>query len=414
MAHGDERADEMKAITIRDVRVILTAPAGIDLAVVKVETDEPEFYGLGCATFTQRYEAVATTVREYLKPLLVGKSVDDIEDTWHLMMNSGYWRNGPVLNNAISGVDEALWDIKGKRAGMPVYELWGGRCRPAATLYTHAEGSTPDEVEEHVRALMADGYRYIRCQLGIYGGHMGGAQQQLITPKAALQGAYYDPGQYARVTLGLFECLRNRLGFDVELIHDVHERLTPAEAIRFACDMEPYRLFFLEDPLAPEDSAWLNNLRIHTHTPIAMGELFNNPAEWKGLIQERLIDYLRVHVSQIGGVSPARKLAALCEAYGVRTAWHGPGDLSPVGAAAQLHLDVACHNFGIQEAVAFTEAEREVFPGTPTIENGFMYTNDKPGFGIDVDERRAALYPCRRRGHEWLQARRPDGTLVRP
>lgn len=404
----------MSWITIRDVRALATAPAGIDLVVVKVETSEPGLYGLGCATFTQRYEAVATTVREYLQPLLIGRRVDDIEDMWHLMMNSGYWRNGPVLNNAVSGVDEALWDIKGKRAGMPVYELWGGLCRPAATLYTHAEGATPEAVEEHARALMADGYRYIRCQLGIYGGHMGGAQQQLKTPKTALDGAYYDPGQYTRATLSMFERLRGRLGCEVELIHDVHERLTPAESVRFACDLEPYRLFFLEDPLAPEDSAWLANLRTHTHTPLAMGELFTNPAEWMGLIQGRWIDYLRVHVSQIGGVSPARKLAALCEAYGVRTAWHGPGDLSPVGAAAQLHLDVSCHNFGIQETARFTDAEREVFPGTPLIENGYMYPNDKPGFGIDIDERAAERYPCHRREHQWLQARKPDGSTARP
>ncbi len=404
----------MAAITIRDVRVILTAPAGIDLAVVKVETSEPELYGLGCATFTQRVSAVATVVREYLKPLLTGRRIDDIEDTWHLMMHSAYWRNGPVLNNAISGVDEALWDLKGKRAGMPVYDLWGGRCRNAATLYTHADGATSEAVEEQVRALMAQGYRYVRCQLGVYGGHMGGAKQQLVSPRGALPGAYYDPAQYTRATLGMLAHLRSRLGDEVELIHDVHERLAPADAIRFACDVEPMRLFFLEDPLAPEDSAWLAHLRTHAHTPIALGELFNNPAEWMGLVEARLIDFMRVHVSQIGGVTPARKLAALCEAYGIRTAWHGPGDLSPVGAAAQLHLDLACHNFGIQETAAFTEAEREVFPGTPTIEDGYMYPNERTGFGVDIDERCAARYPCRWREHAWLQARRPDGTAARP
>ena len=404
----------MAAVTIRDVRVILTAPAGIDLAVVKVETSEPGLHGLGCATFTQRYEAVATVVREYLKPLLIGRRVDDIEDMWHLMVNSGYWRNGPVLNNAVSGVDEALWDIKGKRANMPVFDLWGGRCRNAATLYTHAEGKTPEEVEDNARALLSLGFQHVRCQLGIYGGHMGGARQLVRTPENSLPGAYYDPAQYTRATLRMFERLRERLGADVELIHDVHERLSPAETIRFAHDLEPFRLFFLEDPLAPEDAMWLNNLRVQTHTPIAMGELFNNPAEWREPVQNRLIDYIRVHVSQIGGVSPARKLASLCEAYGVRTAWHGPGDLSPVGAAAQLHLDVSCHNFGIQEMIRFTEAEREVFPGTPLLENGYLYPNEQPGFGIDIDERLAAHYPCHRRGHEWLQARRPDGSIARP
>ncbi len=404
----------MSNVIIRDIRVILTAPAGVDLVVVKVETSEPGLYGLGCATFTQRYTAVATAVQDYLRPLLIGRCVNNIEDIWQLSMSSSYWRNSAVLNNAISGVDEALWDIKGKMANMPVYELLGGRCRNGAAVYRHADGATPEAVEENVRKYMAEGYRYIRCQLGTYGGQMNERKQEIVSPDGAPRGAYYDPKQYMRDVIGMFEHLRSKLGDKIEFIHDVHERLSPADTVRFAKDLEPYRLFFLEDSLAPEHLEWLENIRMHSALPIAIGELFNHPLEWKEIVSRRLIDFIRVHISQIGGLSPARKLANFCEAYAVRTAWHGPNDLSPVGAAAQLHLDVSAHNFGIQEAAGFSEAEQEVFSGCPVIRDGYMYPNEAPGFGVDIDEAKAAKYPCEQREHFWLHARLPDGTAVRP
>ena len=322
----------MSAITIRKIKTILTAPRGIDLVVVKVETSEPGLYGLGCATFTQRYLAVASAVEEYLKPLLEGRCVDDIEDIWQSAMGSSYWRNGPVLNNAISGVDEALWDIKGKLANMPVYELFGGKCREAAAVYRHTDGSSPEEVEENVLRYLEEGYRYLRCQMGTYGGQMGkGSRQLIVSPENSKPGAYFDPAQYCESTVRLFAHLREKVGYGVELLHDVHERLTPIQALNLAKQLEPYRLFFLEDALPPEQVEWFERFRSQTAVPLAMGELFNNPLEWKDLISRRLIDYIRVHLSQIGGLTPARKLAALCEAFGVRTAWHGPGDLSPVG-----------------------------------------------------------------------------------
>ncbi|NPV81109.1 MAG: D-galactonate dehydratase family protein [Firmicutes bacterium] len=400
----------MGNLTITDVRAILTAPAGIALVVVKVETSEPGLYGLGCATFTQRPLAVRSVVEDYVKPFLVGKDPHRIEDIWQSLMVSAYWRNGPVLNNAVSGADIALWDIKGKIAGMPLYQLFGGKCREGAAVYRHADGRDVNEVEDNVRAYMEQGYRYIRCQMGGY----GGPAHKLFRPENSPPGAYFDPDAYARSVPVLFEHLREKIGFDVELLHDVHERIAPIEAVRLAKALEPYRLFFLEDPLPPEQVDWFRMIRQQSATPIAMGELFNNPNEWTSLIANRLIDFIRIHISQIGGLTPARKLAAFCEQFGIRTAWHGPGDVSPVGHAANVHLDVSCPNFGIQEWSGFNDETLEVFPGCPEIRDGYVYPNDKPGLGIDIDEAKAARYPCSNELPEWTLARLPDGTSVRP
>ena len=400
----------MTQITIRDISVILTAPAGSRLVLVKVDTSEPGLRGLGCATFTQRPLAVKTAAEEYLRPLLLGKDPDRIEDIWQTSYQNSYWRNGPVLNNALSGVDMALWDIKGKRAGLPVYQLLGGKCREAAALYRHADGRDPQEVEDRVRGFIAQGYQYVRAQMGGYGGR----SSLPPSPEGALPGAYYDPRGYCLSVERLFDHLRTQLGFEVQLLHDVHERLAPIDAVGLAKALEPHKLFFLEDPLAPEDLEWLTMLRAQTATPIAMGELFNHPREWTPLIANRLIDFMRMHVSQMGGITPARKVAALGELFGVRTAWHGPGDLSPVGHAANLHLDLACWNFGVQEFPGFSDVEREVFPGCPEVRGGYLYPSDRPGLGVDIVEKEAAKHPCFEGPDDWTLARRPDGSAARP
>jgi mannonate dehydratase len=396
--------------TIRDVRVLLTAPAGINLVVVKVETSEPGLYGLGCATFTQRHRAVASAIQDHLRPFLLGKEVGRIEDIWQTAMVSAYWRNGPVLNNAVGGVDMALWDLKGKLAGMPVYELLGGKCREGVAVYRHADGRDQAELTERVQGYIEAGYRFVRCQMGGYGGR----HSAVPAPTGALPGAYFDPDAYARSVPRFLEHVRAHVGFEVELLHDVHERLPPIEAVRLAKQLEPYRLFFLEDPLPPENNDWFRILRSQCATPIAMGELFVHPQEWTPLIVGALIDFIRVHLSAIGGLTPARKLAALCEAFGVRTAWHGPGDVSPIGHAANLHLDLSVPNFGVQEWSGFPEAVQEVFPGCPAVRGGYAYVREAPGLGVDIDEEKAARYPCSDQPPAWTLARRPDGTAARP
>jgi len=400
----------MSPITIQDVRVILTQPGTQRLVIVKVITSEPGLYGVGCATFTQRFHAVAAAIEGHLKPFLIGREVARIEEIFRMSMVHSYWRNGPVLNNAISGVDQALWDIKGKQAGMPVYQLLGGKCREAAAVYVHADGRDPEEVLDNVRAFQAQGYRYIRVQMGGY----GGKGQRLPSPDGAPDGAYYDPRRYCRDMLGMIEYVRSAVGDEVELLHDVHERLSPIDTVQFAKDVERFRLFFLEDSLAPEDIGWFEQIRSQCATPLAMGELFNSPHEWQPLISRRLIDFIRMHVSQMGGITPARDVALFANMNGIRTAWHGPGDTSPVGHAANLHLDVWAPNFGIQEWWRFSEVFYEIFPGTPVVRDGYMYPNDQPGLGIDVDEELAAKYPCRDEVEFWTQTRLPDGSPARP
>jgi mannonate dehydratase len=400
----------MAPITIQDVQVILTQPGRSRLAIVKIITSEPGLYGLGCATFTQRIFAVASALERHLKPFLIGRDVDRIEEIWRMSMVHGYWRNGPVLNNAISGVDQALWDIKGKRANMPVYQLLGGKSREAANVYVHADGRDKQEVLANVRKYMEDGYRFIRVQMGGY----GGKGSPMVKPNNAPDGAYFDPRDYARRMLDMMSYVRQEVGEEVELLHDIHERLTPIHAVQFAKDVEPLKLFFLEDALAPEDIEWFKIMRQQTATPIAMGELFNSPHEWRPLIENRLIDFVRMHISQMGGLTPARDVSIHANMYGIRTAWHGPGDTSPVGHAANLHLDLWHPNFGIQEWYRPSELDYEIFPGLPTIENGYLYANEQPGLGIDINEELAAKYPCEDIIEDWTQTRLPDGSPARP
>jgi mannonate dehydratase len=408
------------ATTITNVKTICTAPDGIRLVVVKVETSEPGLYGLGCATLTQRPLAVVTAVEEYLKPLVVGRDPDAIEDVYQSAFVSSYWRSGPVLNNALSGVDQALWDIKGKRAGMPVYQLLGGKCRRAASLYAHASGRDLEEVEDHVHRLVEEGYRYVRCQVAVTGystyGTDGDRAARSQPPHLAREQQPWEPTPYCRIVPRLFERMRQTFGEELELLHDVHERVPPIQAIGLAKELERYHLFFLEDLFAPEDIGYFRIAREQTSTPFAMGELFVNQAEYVPLIRDQLIDFIRVHISDIGGLSMARKLAAFCEFFGVRTAWHGPGDVSPVGHASNLQLDLACYNFGIQEQHRFPERTREVFPGCPEIRDGMLWSNERPGLGIDVDEALAARYPFPEHplNGAWPPVRRRDGTVIRP
>lgn len=413
-------------VKIKDIRTICTAPEGINLVTVKVETNQPGLYGLGCATFAYRHLTVQHLIENYLKPLLVGRDAENISELWQLMHQNGYWRNGPIENNAISGIDMALWDIKGKLAGMPLYQLFGGKVREGIPVYRHVDGKDIEEICENIQRFQEMGITHLRCQCGGYGGETYGC-----TPKSAPMGAhpgvYLDSRKYMRDTVKLFEQIRNRIGYDMELVHDVHERIAPIEAIKLAKELEAFDLFFLEDPVPLEQIEWLKVLREQTSIPIAQGELFNNACEWKTLITERYIDYIRVHLSQIGGITPARKLQIFAEQFGVRTAWHGPGDMSPVAHAANIHIDLAAQNFGVQEWSGIEPpnfviqdlkgpkgALLDVFPGLPEFKNGYVYANDKPGLGVDIDEDEAKKYPCENTVTTWTQTRLRDGALQTP
>lgn len=407
-------ADGMPPVKIKSVKAIATAPQGSNLIVVKVETTEPGLYGLGCATFTQRAVAVVTAINAYLPELVVGKDVDNIEDIWHSVYVSSYWRNGPVLNNALSGLDQALWDIKGKRAKMPVYQLLGGKVRFAIPCYTHASGRTPEEVADSAQSIIDRGFKYVRIQQGGYGG-VGSVNQQPDFKAAGFGGetdSYMNERAYLKAVPKMFDVVRKRCGETVELLHDIHERVQPMDAINMIKQVEQYQPFFIEDPFSPENMKWFAQLRQSTSVPIAMGELFNNINEFKEPMVNQWFDFIRIHVSQIGGITPAMKVARLGEWFNVRTAWHGPGDVSPVGHAAHAHIDLAVWNFGIQEAVTFSDKMKEVFTGCPTMNKGYMSVNEVPGLGVDINEKEAAKYPISTKSN-W-QVRKEDGTLIRP
>lgn len=407
-------ATGVPAIKIKSVKAIATAPEGSNLVIVKVETTEPGLYGLGCATFTQRAVPVISAIDSYLNDFCTGKDVDNIEDMWQSAYVSSYWRNGPVLNNALSGLDMALWDIKGKRANMPVYQLLGGKCRIAVDCYAHASGPTPEAVVASVQKFIDQGFRHVRIQQGGYGG-VGTMEKQPDFKQAGFgreSDMYMDQRTYLKRVPMMFDAVRKKCGEDIELLHDIHERVEPMDAINLIKSLEQYRPYLIEDPFSPENMKWFRQLRTTTSVPIAMGELFNNINEFRDYMVEQLFDYIRIHISQIGGITPAMKVARLGEWFNVKTAWHGPGDVSPVGHAANGHIDLATWNFGIQESHFWNEKAQAVFPGCQTYKNGYMYINEAPGLGVDINEKEAAKYPIGTKSN-WT-VRKGDGTIIRP
>lgn len=431
---------------IIEVRVVVTCPAR-NYVAVKIVTDEPGLYGVGDATLNGRELAVASALSDHIAPLLIGRDPDRIEDIWQMLFRGTYWRGGPVLMTALAGIDLALWDIKGKRAGLPVYSLLGGKTREGALAYTHCGGNDPLEVEDSVRAAMARGFKVIRCQVAVSGTTqtygVGGAKEATsatwsgpppVIPRDPGTGTgessapetasgprpaspppnvfteVWEPSPYLRAIPKLFAHLRDKLGDEIELFHDVHERLTPIQAARLARELEPYHLFFLEDCLRPEHKESFRLIRQHSVTPLAMGELFHTKWECLPLLTEQLIDFIRCDLGHIGGITEARKIAALAECYYIQTAWHGPGDIGPATHAANVHVDLSIPNFGVQEMVFFPEAVQEVFPGAPTFQHGYLQITEAPGLGVDIDEKAAAKYPYK--AAYLPMTRRADGAVM--
>ncbi len=397
---------EGETMQIKNIKVIVTSP-GRNYVTVKIETDEG-IYGLGDATLNGRELSVAKTLEEYLAPLLIGKDPDNIEHIWQYLYKGAYWRGGPVLMTALAGIDMALWDIKGKVAGLPVYSLLGGKSRDKILCYTHVFGQNFQEVKDEALEKITEGYKALRVQVAIPGlkGTYGTVEDDARTLPFV---ETWDSRPYLNIIPELFEFLRTEIGDEIHLIHDSHERLQVSEALKLAKELEKYDLLFLEDLLKPENKDGFMQIRNQTSTPLAMGELFNSKWDALLLIKEQLIDYIRCDLSHIGGITEAMKIAALAETFHVKTAWHGPADISPVAHLANLHVDYAITNFGIQELAEFPDQVDKVFKGRPEFRDGYLTIPDKPGLGCDIDEKAAAEYPYKK---AYLPvAESPDGSV---
>jgi mannonate dehydratase len=397
---------------ITGAKVIVTSP-GRNFVTLKIETDEG-IYGLGDATLNGRELAVASYLTDHVIPCLIGRDAHRIEDVWQYLYKGAYWRRGPVTMSAIAAVDTALWDIKGKVAGLPVYQLLGGASREGVMVYGHANGKTIEDTIEAALDYQAQGYKAIRLQSGVPG--------LASTYGVSKDRYFYEPAdadlptenlwsteKYLRSVPALFEKGREALGWDVHLLHDVHHRLTPIEAGRLGKDLEPFRPFWMEDAVPAENQANFRLIRQHTTTPLAVGEIFNSIWDAKQLIEEQLIDYIRATVVHAGGLTHLRRIASFADMHNVRTGCHGATDLSPVCMAAALHFGLSVPNFGIQEYMRHTEETDAVFPHAYSFDQGLMHPGDKPGLGVDIDEDLAAKYEYKR---AYLPVNRlEDGTM---
>ena len=397
---------------ITAARVIVTCP-GRNFVTLKIESDQG-VYGIGDATLNGRELSVVSYLQDHVVPCLIGRDPRRIEDIWQYLYRGAYWRRGPVTMRAIAAVDVALWDIKAKMAGMPLYDLLGGRSRDGVLVYGHANGADLAETVDEVGRYIDMGYKAVRAQSGIPGlvlAHGVGRGKLYYEPAdAALPTeTVWDTRKYLNFIPGLFNKLRETYGFDVELLHDVHHRLTPNEAGQLGKAVEHNRLFWLEDVTPAENQDAFKLVRQHTATPLAVGEIFNTIWDCKDLIQNQLIDYIRTTIVGAGGVTHLRRIADFAALYQVRTGSHGATDLSPVTMGAALHFDTWVPNFGIQEYMRHSQETDAVFPHDYRFEDGRLYVGDTPGHGVDIDEALAAKYPYK---PAYLPvARLQDGTM---
>lgn len=411
------RETGLPPLTIKDVKVITTSGgSNYRWVFLKIVTSEPGLYGIGSANNHYQTNAVIAALESHLKPWLLNKDPNQIQDLWQSSHLKTYWRNGPVNNNVLSAMDMALWDIKGKRTGMPVYELLGGKVRDAVPCYDHVAGNDASAAAENVLKSQASGYRHIRVQFGGYGGGGFLAPNQPGRPEGGRPGQAFDEELYVEKVTKMFEEVRAKVGPGPKLLHDVHSHLNGMNAAEFCRRLQPLQMFFVEDVLAPEQVGWYRTLRQTSTTPQAVGELFTHPFEYMPLITERLIDFVRCRVSGIGGITPAKKVATMCEVFGTRTAFQEGGENDPVNQLAAYHVDISSLGFGIQEENHFPPVVREILPGTAEIRKGYLYGNGKPGLGIDINEELAAKHPLRPAadGGPYRLDRSVDGQVIWP
>lgn len=396
---------------IIDTKVIVCSP-GRNFVTLKIITDEG-IYGIGDATLNGREKAVVSFLDDYVCPSLIGRDPHRIEDIWQFFYRGVYWRRGAVNMTAIAAVDTALWDIKAKAANMPLYQLLGGRSRDGVMVYAHANGKDIAETLDRVAELKDEGYKAIRVQCGIPGldkvygvgkaGHYEPADSDLPAEHV------WSTEKYLNHVPKLFAAVRDQFGEDLHILHDVHHRLTPIEAARLGKEVEPFKLFWLEDPVPAENQEGFRLIRHHTTTPIAVGEVFSSIHDCRELIQNQLIDYIRSTIVHAGGITHLRRIADLASLYHVRTGFHGATDLSPVCMGAALHFDYWVPNFGIQEHMAHSAETDAVFPHAYSFKDGYFTPGEVSGHGVDIDEKLAAKYPYQRK---CLPVNRlEDGTL---
>ncbi|MFK4728352.1 D-galactonate dehydratase family protein [Agromyces mediolanus] len=391
---------------IERAEVIVTSP-NRNFVTLKLTTDDG-LSGLGDATVNGRELAVVSYLNDHVVPLLIGIDAHRIEDTWQFLYRSAYWRRGPITMAAIAAVDMALWDLKGKAAGLPVYQLLGGASRTGMMAYGHASGKELPELFDSIREHQELGYRSIRIQPGVPGLEaiygvasntgLAGNEGVRYDHEPAQRGALpmqedWDTRAYLRHVPMVFEAVRAEFGPELPLLHDGHHRMTPLQAAAFGKSLEPYDLFWLEDCTPAENQEALHLVRQHTTTPLAIGEVFNTIWDFQALIKEQLIDYVRAASTHFGGISPLKKVMDYAAQYQIKSGCHGPTDISPVGFAAQLHVGLAIHNFGIQEYMQHGPRTNATFEQSMTFVDGHLHPGDRPGLGVELDVDEAGKYP---------------------
>jgi galactonate dehydratase len=339
---------------------------------IKISTDN-DLYGIGEASLSGRTMSVVHAF-DHLRPLLIGQDATRIEHIWQDVFRGTFWRGGPVLQSALAGIDIALWDLAGRALGVPTYRLLGGKARDKVLAYRHVRCDTPENMVEHGQQLLAEGYKVLR-----------------ISPTDTLADGHFDPQKAVLQGVRYMDTLRQAVGDDPQIIFEAHTRLSPPHAIELCNSIEAFRPFYVEDPIRSENPGSFATLRAHTNVALGTGEQLHDKWSFRELIEGELIDYLRVDICHTGGITEGKKIAAMGEVHYQELACHYTG--SPVSTAAMLHLNLSIPNCAVQEFAPASAWMAEVTPHDCYLEDGYLFSSDSPGLGIDLNEEAARLHP---------------------